>query len=207
MSGVGKSYWSKKFKEIGFDIYPIDDLISNKVSSLIKATVGDKNVKYENTKVGDLAKWMGFPGDKRYKNNAKKYLQLESQITLESAKLAVKNGRSAIIDTTGSVIYTNKKVQDFLRRNTKIIYFDTTEKNLDKMFAVFCAVPKPIIWGDIYKPIKNEDESRTLARCYKELLDSRIKKYKKLAHKKVDYLFAHKKNLNVKDLEKKIITN
>ncbi len=34
MSGVGKSHWSKKLAELGYDIYSIDDLIGGAVSIL-----------------------------------------------------------------------------------------------------------------------------------------------------------------------------
>ena len=203
MSGSGKSYWSKKFQEEGYKIYPIDDLISEKIVNLIQES-GDENVKYEKTKVGDLARWMGFPGDKRYKTNSKKYLKLESKITLDSLKRALQNTENAIIDTTGSVIYTDKKTQNALIKNSKIVFLNTPEKNLKEMFKIFCAVPKPIIWGDIYKAQRGEKEDKTLARCYKLLLNSRIKKYEKLANKTLDFNWLRQKNRNISDLLKKM---
>lgn len=205
MSGVGKSYWSEKFRQAGYKIYPIDDLINLEVGNLINEVEGDENVAYEDTKVGGLAKWMGFPGDKRYKKNANKYLKLESKITLDSLKSAIKNKERAIIDTTGSVIYTNKKVQRELKSKSKIVFLETTEKNLKEMFKVFCAVPKPIIWGDIYKAKKGESDDQTLQRCYKELLDYRVRNYRKLAHTSLPYNFTHKKGLTLEKFKSKII--
>lgn len=204
MSGVGKSYWAKKFQKAGYDIFSIDDLISGRLADLINNEDGDKSVSYEKTAVGDLAKWMGFPGDKRYKTNANKYLKLESKITLESLKEASKNNKNTIIDTTGSIIYTDKKLQSLLKKHTQIIFLDTTEKNLKTMFEIFCKVPKPIIWGEIYKAKKGEDEAETLKRCYKSLLTFRINNYKKLAHKVLDYNFTHKKDLPLEKFIQKI---
>jgi len=204
MSGVGKSYWTDKFKKIGYQTFNVDDLIQEKLGDLIDEVEADKNVKFEETKVGDLAKWMGFPGDKRYPGNAKKYLKLETKITEAVLKQATKSGQDTIIDTTGSVIYTDKKIQSLLRKHSKVIFFDTTKQNLKEMFQVFCRVPKPIIWGDIYKAKKGESEDKTLARCYKELLEFRIRKYKKLAHVALPYKFTHTSNLDTTKFLKKI---
>jgi hypothetical protein len=55
------------------------------------------------------------------------------------------------------------------------------------MFETFCKVPKPIIWGNIFKALKGESETETLKRCYKKLLDFRIQKYKLLAKKIIAY--------------------
>jgi shikimate kinase len=204
MSGVGKSYWAEKFREIGYKTFNVDDLIQEKLGDLINEVEADKNVKFEETKVGDLAKWMGFPGDKRYPGNAKKYLKLETKITEAVLKQAIKSGQDTIIDTTGSVIYTDKKIQTLLRKHSKVVFFDTTKQNLKEMFEVFCKVPKPIIWGNIYKAKKGEPEDKTLARCYQELLNSRIKKYKKLAHIALPYKFTHTPNLDTAKFIKKI---
>jgi hypothetical protein len=72
------------------------------------------------------------------------------------------------------------------------------------MFEVFCKVPKPIIWGNIYKAKKGESEDKTLARCYKELLEFRRKKYKKLAHLTLPFKFTHTPNLDTAKFLRKI---
>jgi shikimate kinase len=205
MSGVGKSYWSEKFQKAGYKIYPIDDLISERLGEIINKVKGDSGVEYKDSKVGSLARWMGFPGDDRYKVNAKEYLKLETKITKESLFTAIKDQENVIIDTTGSVIYTDIKIQKLLQRKTTVVYLDTTPKNLREMFRVFCQVPKPIIWGDIYKAKKGENEKQTLERCYKELLDFRIDKYRKRAKIILDFKFTHKKGLTIEKFLEKII--
>ncbi len=137
--------------------------------------------------VGSLAKWMGFPGDKRYEKNCKTYLKLEEKITLKALNEALKNKVPTIIDTTGSVIYLSKSLQNKLRKHSKIIYLDVLQSKLDEMLETFCKFPKPIIWGKIYRPLKNESENKTLSRCYKKLLNFRVAKYNKLAHKTIPY--------------------
>lgn len=187
MSGVGKSHWSEKLAKAGYKVFHIDDLISLEIQNIIDKETGDNNVDYGESKVGSLAKWMGFPGDKRYKKNCKIYLKLEEKITLRSLNEALKYEGKSVIDTTGSVIYLSKTLQKNLKKNTKIIYLDVLQSKLDEMLKTFCEVPKPIIWGEIYKPLKNEREEITLERCYKKLLNYRVAKYKKLAHITIPY--------------------
>lgn len=187
MSGVGKSHWSEVLEKENFKVFHIDDLISHKLDKIIQKESGDKNVQYGKSKVGSLAKWMGFPGDKRYERNCKIYLKLEEKITLDSLKTAQKHNGPSIIDTTGSVIYLSKKLHSTLRKSSKIFYLDVSKTNLDEMLETFCKFPKPIIWNNMYKPLKNETEQQTLVRCYKKLLASRVVKYKKLAHKTIPY--------------------
>lgn len=198
MSGVGKSYWSDKFEKEGFKVFHIDDLISEELGPVINKTLGDSSVDYGESQVGSLARWMGFPGDKRYEKNCKIYLKLEEKITKKSLNEAIKSKSPSIIDTTGSLIYLNKKILKELKKKSKIIYLDISKNKLKEMFDTFCKVPKPIIWGGLYKSNKNEAEGKTLARCYKKLLSFRIVKYNQLAHKVLPYSKHHKVDQSLK---------
>ncbi len=202
MSGVGKSYWSEKFAKEGYEVFHIDDLISEKLGEIINKENGDGNVDYGKSLVGGLAKWMGFPGDKRYEKNCKTYLKLEEKITLQSLNKTIKNNKPAIIDTTGSVIYLSSELKSKLKKHTKIVYLDISKSKLSELFETFCKFPKPIIWNGKYKALKNETEEKTLARCYKNLLDFRINKYEKLAHKIISYTQHHKNNLSTQGILK-----
>jgi shikimate kinase len=102
------------------------------------------------------------------------------------------------------VIYLNKELQKKLRKYSKIVYLDTTKSKLDDMFETFCKFPKPIIWGGKYKALKNENENDTLKRCYKNLLDFRIARYKKLAHTILPYNYQRKPGRTIKEILNKI---
>jgi shikimate kinase len=66
MSGVGKSHWSRQLSKLGFDVYSIDDLIAEKLASVVKSFEIKNDLNYRKSAVGDLAKWMGFADDERY---------------------------------------------------------------------------------------------------------------------------------------------
>ena len=204
MSGVGKSHWSQKFSEIGYTVYHIDDLISKELESIINNTNGDKNVDYGSTLVGGLAKWMGFPGDKRYEKNCKTYLKLEEKITKQALTSAIKTKKPSIIDTTGSVIYLSKDLQKNLKKNSRVVYLDISKSKLSEMFETFCKFPKPIIWGGKYKGLKKESEDETLKRCYRNLLDFRVNKYQKLSHTIIPYNYQRNPKRTVQQIISRI---
>jgi len=207
MSGVGKSHWSKKLAELGYDIYSIDDLIAQKLQKLIKKFSITNDINYSKSNVGDLAKWMGFPDDERYKQNSKKYLEMESKVVQSVLNKALKSKKNTIIDTTGSVIYINKNVLKALKKSTNVVYFDSPASHLKSMFEEFKRNPKPIIWGNIYKPLRGEKEEKALLRCYKELIDFRIKHYERLADITIPYKWQYDRKRKVAEIEKKILKN
>jgi len=204
MSGVGKSHWSTRLKDLGFDLYSIDDLIAEKLSKVVLAYDIKNSINYRKSAVGDLAKWMGFPDDKRYIKNSKKYLETESKIVAQTLARALKSKKNTIIDTTGSVIYIDKETLGNLKKQTKIVYFDSPTSHLNNMFEVFKRDPKPIIWAGMYKPKKGEADNKALLRCYKELIQSRIKAYKALKGKKINYKWQFDKKRKATEVLKKI---
>lgn len=204
MSGVGKSHWSKKFIDLEYDVYSVDDIIAEKLADVVRKFEIKNTINYSESPVGDLAKWMGFPDDKRYPANSKKYLQAETKVVKDVLKKAMKSKKNTIIDTTGSVIYIDKSVLKDLKRNTRVVYFDSPASHLKSMFEEFKRNPKPIIWGQMYKPKKNEDEEKALLRCYKALIDSRINSYKKLKDVNINYKWQYDKKRKVEDIYKKI---
>lgn len=200
MSGVGKSYWTNKFREQGFTTYSVDDIISLKLQEIVKVEKGSESVEYADSLVGDLAKWMGFPDDVRYPKNSQIYLTQETLVTEEVLDKALAAGKNSIIDTTGSVIYIDPRVLERLKMETTIVFFETSEEKLEEMFAEFKRNPKPIIWNDFYAPKPGETEEESLSRCYRELLDSRAISYKDLCHSSVIFTEHRKIGLTVEQL-------
>lgn len=187
MSGVGKSYWTEKFAAQGYTTYSVDDILATELDQLIQQESGNQAVSYADTKVGDLAKWMGFPDDERYPQNSKIYLDYESRVTSECLQKCLASDKDCVLDTTGSVIYINEKILEALKASTTIVFLKTSEEKLREMFEEFKRNPKPIIWNDYYQPRSDETEEESLERCYKALLNSRIEAYTKLCHVAVDY--------------------
>lgn len=151
MSGVGKSTWSSKLeKEKGFKRYCCDDLIEKGLSSELK--------KLGYGGINDVSRWMGQPYDERYKRNSQKYLELEAE-ALKNILWGIKwlaKDKNIAVDTTGSVIYLPPDILDDLKKRTKIIYLETSESVIEEMVKRYLYDPKPVIWGDVFKPFKGE---------------------------------------------------
>jgi shikimate kinase len=176
MSNIGKSAWAQRISAaMGLVHFNCDLLIQNKLGGAVPHT-GARGAR-------DLAAWMGQPFDHQYSDNSLRYMHCEEAV-LEDTFTTLKNDRSlpAVIDTTGSVIYTNLQTQSELRAQTKVIYFEASEGHIEDLFKHYIANPKPVIWGDIYKPLSDEEPQDTLRRCYPLLLRDRAIKYKNLAH-------------------------
>lgn len=177
MSNIGKSYCSRNLAaHHGFKHIDCDALIEKKISAELA------HGGHEGT--AGMAKWMGFPAEPDYAKNSRRYIGCEEEVMKEAiVGLQADNNSSVVLDTTGSVIYAHKAVLDSLRAATRVIYFEATEGHTDALFRSYISHhPKPVIWGDSYKPLAGETPRQTLERCYPELLRDRARRYKEIAH-------------------------
>lgn len=174
MSNIGKTYWSKKLHNINFRHFSCDDLIEAKLGPILN------ELGY--TGIEDVSRWMGQPYDQRFETNQQKYLSLEQEV-MEDIFTQAMNGKkqNTIIDTTGSVVHTNRNICDKLRQYSIVIYIETSESMKDEMFKKHLAEPKPVVFGNVYNPKDNETEMQTLSRCYRKLLNFRSALYAECA--------------------------
>ena len=179
MSGVGKTFWSEKLEEQGFKRFCIDDMIEKKLEPFFK--------KHGFKGINDVAKWMGQPYEDRFKKTQREYLKQEIACMNTALERVQKYTGNAVIDTTGSVIYTGAGILNKLKKHTTVVYFDAPQKAQNEMFEKYVEDPKPVIWGDIFIQKQNETEIEAIARCYLKLLNFRTKKYKLLADIKIQY--------------------
>jgi len=164
MSNIGKSWWAEKLKQYKKFKYLSVDLEISKI-------IGKSWPK-------EMAKWMGYPYEKKYSKTQKRYLELENKIT---KNCKIPNNKNFILDTTGSFVHLNEKIHKFIKENFLIIEFDASKFMLDKMMEKFFLKPKTIVWGDFFKQKKDELPIDALRRSYPKLLNWRIEKFRELA--------------------------
>jgi shikimate kinase len=181
MSGSGKSYWSKKLEAHGFKRFSCDDVIQKKLQKLLR--------ELQFSSIKDVATWMGQPYEPHYKSASEQYLQFEKEAMEEIfIKLdQLQKTKNVVIDTTGSIIYLDKKITEKIKKYTHVIYLETPQSVQDEMFQVFLRDPKPIIWGDVFTKINDEKEHDAIKRLYPKLLSYRTKQYEKFASQRFDY--------------------
>ena len=181
MSNVGKTYWSERLaQEKGFRHINCDDLIERELGDeLLELGYGGGTA--------DMAKWLGQPYDRQFAANQQRYLELETD-SLRTIIAELENGTldgNVIIDTTGSVVHTSPAICQKLSELTTVVYLEATAEIRHKMFEPYIAEPKPVVWGDIFKPRQGESDKQALARCYPELLKYRSGHYADMAHVKI----------------------
>ncbi len=188
MSGVGKTYWSKKLEKKGFKRFCVDEMIEEKLKSDLKK-FGYKGIK-------DVAKWMGQPLDNKYKQTSKKYLKFEEEVMQEIINYLETrtNSERVVVDTTGSLIYTDKSLQRHLAKNSKVVYLHAPKSVKREMVIRYVKEPKPIYWGNLAKNKKVHKTREFLIKEYPKLLEYRTKKYQKIAEIFFDYHLIRHKN-------------
>lgn len=163
MSNTGKSYRSQQLhKECGFERYCVDDLIGTSLGF-----EGDT----------ELAHWLGQPNSHGFTERQMQYLQKEKELTL-ACPLSSKE--SIVLDTTGSVIYLDDEVKEFLHKNFLVVQLDASASIIGVMMEDFFVHPKALIWGESFSQQKEESDVEALRRCYPLLLKDRIEKYRSL---------------------------
>ena len=176
MSNIGKSHWATRIAaDTGCDHIHCDALIEEKLRPELAQN------GYEG--LHGMARWMGLPAAPQHKQHSAMYVAFEREVMREILdRLRNPPEEAAIIDTTGSVIYTGDDILAELAATTKVIYFEASEAHTETLFKHYIANPKPTIWGDLYAPLPGESERETLKRCYPLLLRERARRYRALAH-------------------------
>ena len=128
--------------------------------------------------MADFAAWQGQPYSEGYAEREAKSIALESDATAIALAMPIKN---AILDTTGSVIYTSKEVQKELTANWYMVHISASEDDIEKLKAYYFKHPKPLIWNGHYKRNAEQTENEAILTSYPTLLASRALAYADLA--------------------------
>jgi len=194
MSGAGKSFWAKKMEKIGYRWYNCDDMIAERLGFELPG-IGNSTLS--------LAKWMGQPFSEGYIEAEKRYLELEEAVVghiCDELEQCIEKYTPVVVDTTGSLIYLQKKLLNRLRALTKMVHLRIPEEKHEQLFENFINDPKPVIWEGKFKPRKGEPVQIALKRCYKELLSYRNEKYSLIADYVLDFSFHHSPDREVDEL-------
>ena len=79
-------------------------------------------------------------------------------------------------------MHLSENARQYVRNGYLVVHLDVGEKKVDELIERFFAVPKPVIWGEFFKPKAGESAHKTLARCYPDLLQERLKRFRADAH-------------------------
>ncbi|MGE3623623.1 MAG: hypothetical protein AB7H77_07125 [Bdellovibrionales bacterium] len=182
MSNIGKSHWSKRLaSQHGFERLHCDGLVERKLVDILRP-LGISGID-------GVAKWMGQPYDPQYAETSARYLACEIAVMQDILNRIdeAPEGKNFVIDTTGSVIYTGEMITRAMGDRTQMFYLQASPAHADKMFRRYIENPKPVIWDDVFMPLAGETPQDTLRRCYPVLLETRARRYERLAHTVIPY--------------------
>jgi len=175
MSGVGKTFWTKRLAQAGRPTICCDDRIEQRLRSRLESG------GYAGTH--GVASWMGWPDSSTYAEREADYLA-EEIATLDEVLTDLERNPSSelILDTTGSVIYTGNNLLRRLRRQMSIVYLVASAEEQQLLMERYLHDPKPVLWRGAFQPKKGETPRETVARCYPILIAARRQSYEALAH-------------------------
>ena len=175
MSGVGKTFWTKRLAQAGRPTICCDDRIEQRLRSRLESG------GYAGTH--GVASWMGWPDSSTYAEREADYLA-EEIATLDEVLTDLERNPSSelILDTTGSVIYTGNNLLRRLRRQMSIVYLVASAEEQQLLMQRYLGDPKPVLWRGAFQPKKGETPRETVARCYPTLIAARRQSYEALAH-------------------------
>ena len=190
MSGSGKSFWTKKLAAAGWRSVCCDDLIEQRLAP--RLAVGGYSG------INGVAAWMGWPNSVTYGQREAEYLAEEigvmdeflnnleketSGLGKDSSKLGKgSSGSPIVLDTTGSVIYSQNNILTRLRRQMTVVHLTNTEDEQRILVERYLNDPKPVLWRGTFHVKDQETPRETVARCYPLLIAARKKSYETLAH-------------------------
>lgn len=165
MSNIGKSYTGMRLATaFGFELIEVDKLIRQRLG---------------HDDMDAFAAWQGQPYSEGYKAREAESKALESAAT---QKALDHKGGNAILDTTGSVIYTDKLVQENLANNWYIIHISATRDDVERLKSQYFKQPKPLMWNGHFRCKPGQDPDAAILESYPLLLKSRAKDYAALAN-------------------------
>ncbi|MGB0908121.1 MAG: hypothetical protein ACPGVT_11555 [Maricaulaceae bacterium] len=165
MSNIGKSFTATRLaKSHDFDLIEVDRIIWESLGQ---------------GSMADFAAWQGQPYTDNYGPRETQSIAMETDATRKA--LGLPQTDNALLDTTGSVIYTDEDVLEALKERWLIVHIIAEEKDLERLKSDYFALPKPLIWHGHYAQQDGMTPEESILACYPKLLESRGQAYRDLA--------------------------
>lgn len=183
MSNIGKSYTTMRLAtRYDFNLIEVD--------RIIRENLGHNDMDA-------FAKWQGHPYTEGYSERETESIALETRSTRKALGTSMRN---PMIDTTGSVIYTEQDVLDTLRKDYYVIYIEAMNEHLERLKTQYFKQPKPLIWAGHYDKIEDKTKTESILECYPKLLKSRGKLYAELADVTLPSTMILNPNVSIQDI-------
>jgi shikimate kinase len=126
--------------------------------------------------IGAMAAWLGYPDSPQFHERQARYLESEEKHTKHYGV-----GGNVVLDTTGSYVHLSDDAKAHVQNKYLVVHLDVGEEKVEELIERFFKVPKPVIWGEFFKPKEGERVQDTLIRCYPDLLEARLRRFRSQA--------------------------
>ncbi len=183
MSNIGKSFTARRFAgHFDYDLIEVDKLIWERLG---------------HDTMEEFADWQGHPYEDGYAERESLSIEMETHATIKAIEDS--NG-ATILDTTGSVIYVDPALRRRIKEEFYVIHIKAEMSDLERLKWDYFDNPKPLIWGNQYRPKADLTDRENIFECYPRLLMSRAKEYANMADVTVTSKFVLNPNLTEDEL-------
>jgi len=183
MSNIGKSYTAMRLAtQYDFSLIEVDKIIWENLG---------------HNSMDAFAQWQGHPYTKGYAEREKHSIALETEATRKALST---NKRNPIIDTTGSVIYTDNEVLEALQSEYYVVYIEAMADHIERLKVQYFKHPKPLVWAGHYEKLDGKTKTESILECYPKLLTSRGKAYAKHANLTLPSTMILNPDVSIKDI-------
>lgn len=164
MSNIGKSFTAKRIADkFGYKLIEVDKLIWEELHL---------------DTMEEFAEWQGHPYEEGYAEREALSVDMENVATKRALEMSQ---GGTIVDTTGSVIYVDPTIRRKIKEQCYVVHIKAETSDMERLKWDYFDNPKPLIWGNQYRPKPNLSDRENIYECYPKLLMSRAKEYAAMA--------------------------
>jgi shikimate kinase len=192
MSTVGKSYWSQKFVDAGFERIDLDNIIAD----YLAAYTG-------NTESFDtMNQWLGLPDEPRYAEHEKIFMKMEEDALKYAISILENADKNAniIVDTGGSLVYTPPQYWQLFKQYVRVIYLKMDKTIHQTLIDNYLRDPRAMIWNGCFQPKQGETRHETYSRSYSDLIAGREEFYEIYADTTFEYAEHRDRSMTIERL-------
>ncbi len=187
----GKTYWSKRIADAGYERIDCEELIQMDMAM---------HMKDEAYRDDGAPGWVATPDGKGAGEREQHYLKSEAVAMKQVIdRLKENSEKHVVVDTAGSLVYLGKDVLEALKQEALLVHLETPSSFVEKMVDYYLEKKAPFVWVEHFSKHPGETDEQAVRRCYPDLLKWRAARYAEIADVVVSHDQHHDACLSAED--------